>query len=79
MISGWFQVHVSATATLAESGGESADEEEGAATTTTDSSITARDSAFDVAEFKDAVLQVLGLLMDDNFSHPYGTVAGSVA
>ena len=34
---------------------------------------------FEVVEFRDAVTQLLALLMDENFCHPYGTVAGSVA
>ena len=60
-----------------DSGGESADEDEG--TSTTESSLGTRDGTFDTVEFKAAVLHVLNLLMDDKFSHPYGTVAGSVA
>ena len=43
------------------------------------SSQSYRDLSFDTAEFKAAVIQILDLLMDDKFSHPYGTVAGSVA
>eukprot|EP00794_Sanderia_malayensis_P016716 gene16716-18410_t len=80
---GWFQVHVSSEmpchVTQNDSAGESADDDE-TTTTTTESSIgTARDLAFNASEFKAAVLQVLNLLVDDRFSHPYGTVAGSVA
>ncbi|XP_065051392.1 uncharacterized protein LOC135681047 isoform X2 [Rhopilema esculentum] len=59
-----------------ESGGESEDDE---ATSTTASSQSYRDLSFDAAEFKAAVIQILNLLMDEKFSHPYGTVAGSVA
>ena len=78
--SGWFQVFLSHEHTPAQSrddsGGESEDDE---ATSTTMSSQSYRDLSFDKAEFKSAVIQILELLMDDKFSHPYGTVAGSVA
>ena len=77
---GWFQIFVSHENTPPqsrdESAGESDDEE---ATSTTMSSQSYRDLSFDAAEFKAAVIQILDLLMDDKFSHPYGTVAGSVA
>ena len=79
-ITGWFQVFLSLEFPLVhqkdESGGESDDDE---ATSTTASSQSYRDLSFDAAEFKAAVIQILNLLMDEKFSHPYGTVAGSVA
>ncbi|XP_065653826.1 uncharacterized protein LOC136071925 isoform X1 [Hydra vulgaris] len=37
------------------------------------------DTIFEISEFRDAVTQLLALLMDEKFCHPYGTIAGSVA
>ena len=34
---------------------------------------------FDITDFRASVLQLLDLLMNVNFCHPYGTVAGAVA
>ena len=34
---------------------------------------------FVLSDFTSAVIQLLDLLMDSNFCHPYGTIAGSVA
>lgn len=77
---GWFQVYASIEHTPSQSqdnsGGESADEE---ATSTTASSYGNRDPTLDKSDFKAAALQIMDLLMDNKFSHPYGTVAGSVA
>ena len=57
--------------------GDEADEENAS---TSGSSFSLRgEGPFDPNEFKVAVFQLLDLLMDDKFSHPYGTVAGSVA
>lgn len=34
---------------------------------------------FDLTEFRASVTQLLDLLMSENFCHPYGIVAGTVA
>ena len=34
---------------------------------------------FDLSEFRAAVTQLLDLLMSENFCHPYGIIAGTVA
>ncbi|XP_057298376.1 uncharacterized protein LOC130629255 [Hydractinia symbiolongicarpus] len=40
---------------------------------------TENDVMFNLSEFRACVTQLLDLLMSENFSHPYGTVAGAVA
>lgn len=70
---------VSHECTPVQSGDDSGGESEEDVASTTMSSQSRRDLTFDKAEFKTAVIQILELLMDDKFSHPYGTVAGSVA
>ena len=37
------------------------------------------DVMFDASEFRVAVTQLLDLIMNENFCHPYGSVAGAVA
>lgn len=37
------------------------------------------DVIFDATEFRAAVTQLLDLIMNENFCHPYGSVAGAVA
>lgn len=34
---------------------------------------------FDLHEFREAVIQLLDLLMSESFCHPYGIIAGTVA